>query len=115
MDEPYAVDTLIGPALYGRRMAEIAPGAPNTGSRIMESTAEWKRMEPPKEGAPTDDQMRELAKAAKLRRRAAGMRARAARLQDRTRALFDEAAGLDRRADGLDGGFGRPPEMPPTD
>jgi hypothetical protein len=56
----------------------------------------------PRPRAP-EHELRDRAKAAKLRHKAARARVKATRLQDRSRHLFQKATTMDRRADELDG------------
>jgi len=56
----------------------------------------------PRPRAP-EHELRDRAKAAKLRHKAARARVKANRLQDRSRYLFQKATTMERRADELDG------------
>src|SRR3989442_12610355 len=56
----------------------------------------------PRPRAP-EHELRDRAKAAKLRHKAARARVKANRLQDRSRYLFQKATTMERRADDLDG------------
>ena len=56
----------------------------------------------PRPRAP-ERELRDRAKAAKLRHKAARARVKATRLQDRSRHLFQKATTMERRADELDG------------
>src|SRR2546429_83574 len=67
--------------------------------------ARWARAGSPPAPRPRapEHELRDRAKAAKLRHKAARARVKANRLQDRSRYLFQKATTMERRADELDG------------
>src|SRR2546427_12837115 len=77
----------------GSGQAGVPPSAPSQRAVFPPS---------PRPRAP-EHELRDRAKAAKLRHKAARARVKANRLQDRSRYLFQKATTMERRADELDG------------
>lgn len=61
---------------------------------------------------PPEHELRDRAKAAKLRHKAAKARVKATRMRDRSKTLFQRAEQMERKADELDGVVRRPGEVP---
>lgn len=92
-------------AIRSGSMAEAGPGFPNTESRVTQSMMEHEPPPPPPHGRPRspERELRDRAKAAKLRHSAAKARMKATRLEDRSRRLFRKATAMEQRANELDG------------